>query len=69
VERVAFLVEDTGERIACMLNPEVLLKMRAQQAWQSLSRAARLQSIEALGTFRRELPRGNLNATRIFREH
>jgi len=28
VERVAFLVEDTGERIACMLNPEAMVVRR-----------------------------------------
>jgi len=28
VERVAFLIEDTGERVGCMLNPETLLVQR-----------------------------------------
>ena len=28
MERVAFLVEDTGERIPCLLNPESLVVRR-----------------------------------------
>jgi hypothetical protein len=28
MERVVFLVEDTGERIACLLNPESLVLRR-----------------------------------------